>query len=382
MPDLTRMNVVKPLLSNYPPDVQPTQVDPLGSAGGMSGAQFWRITTSRGTLVLRRWPKEHPSPDRLQFIHAVLTHAAKRGITFVPLPIRTTTGESFIQHAGHLWELAPWMPGTADYERSPSTEKLRPAMSALAQFHVAVADFSVGRQAEPTPANHSTAVPRHLTRLHQLAAGGINELSRAISNSTWPDLAPLAHQFVAALPIAMPRAISQLEPLANVRLPLQPCLRDIWHDHVLFTGDEVTGIIDLGAVDIDTPATDIARLLGSLAQGTVPFSRDDVTAATLGFDRKHHEAAKRGLSPLALDEAQTWREGLAAYSAVRPLSPDETRAVHAFDTCGSILAGCNWIRWIYIDGRQFDNHEQVVERFRRILARCAFPQQPRSGEIT
>ena len=253
-------------LRYYPPDCQPTRIEPLGAAGGMSGAQFWRITAPRGTLVLRRWPTEHPTPERLRFIHAVLDHAAQRGITFLPVPIRHDDGESFVQHAGHLWELAPWMPGTADYERSPSVEKLRAAMTALAQFHVAIADFDV---APKRLLAHTVEAPRPrsraaLTRLRELTHGGINELSRAITDTIWPELAPLARQFVAALPSAVPRAIAQLEPLANVPLPLQPCLRDIWHDHVLFTGDEVTGLIDFGAVDIDTPATDIARLLGSL----------------------------------------------------------------------------------------------------------------------
>ena len=65
---------------HYPTDCQPSHIEPLGSAGGMSGAQFWRITAPRGTLCLRRWPIEHPSPERLQFIHAVLRHAAASGI--------------------------------------------------------------------------------------------------------------------------------------------------------------------------------------------------------------------------------------------------------------------------------------------------------------
>jgi Ser/Thr protein kinase RdoA (MazF antagonist) len=317
------------ILRHYPIDQHSIQVESLGSAGGMSGAQFWRIMSSRGTLCLRRWPVEHPSPQRLSFIHAVLQHAARRGISFIPPPITTHALRTFVHQACHLWQLEPWMPGTADYERTPRVEKLRAAMTALAQFHIATHDF------EP-PASSST-IPRRLAQLRELSQQGTTALSRAIDNAIWPDIAPLARQFIALLPSAIPLVITKLEPLAGVRLSRQPCLRDIWHDHILFTGDDVTGIIDFGAVNIDTPATDISRLLGSLVA----------------------------------DDFEGWRTGLGAYSAERPLSPEESLAVVALDRSGIVLAGCNWIRWIYIERREFDNRHKVTDRFRKILARVA-----------
>jgi len=117
---------------------------------------------------------------------------------------------------------------------------------------------------------------------------------------------------------------------------VQPCIRDIWHDHVLFTGDEVTAIIDFGAMDIDTPATDVARLLGSLVG----------------------------------DDEAGWRIGVSAYSTIRPLSTVEEHTAKALDTSSPILAGCNWLRWIRVEGRQFEDRERIIERFRRIVARC------------
>jgi homoserine kinase type II len=162
------------------------------------------------------------------------------------------------------------------------------------------------------------------------------------------ELAPLARQFVAALPRAVPPAIARLAPLADVPLPMQPCIRDVWHDHVLFNGDRVTGLIDFGAMRIDTPATDVARLLGSLQSVSPPRSGEGL--------REGHSR-------------DDWHEGLAAYSAIRPLSAQESLAVPVLDTSGTILAGCNWIRWIYIDGRQFINMRQVVLRFARLLER-------------
>jgi Ser/Thr protein kinase RdoA (MazF antagonist) len=138
-----------------------------------------------------------------------------------------------------------------------------------------------------------------------------------------------------AVPRALPRAIALHEPLLNASFSLQPCLRDIWHDHVLFTGEEVTGIVDFGGMDVETPACDVARLIGSLVGSDV---------------------AKRQI-------------GLAAYSTVRPLSANELQAVAAFDTSIILLAGCNWIRWIYIEGRHFEDRTQVLQHFRRIVER-------------
>ncbi|MCI0492445.1 MAG: phosphotransferase [Planctomycetes bacterium] len=343
------------ILSRYPEDCQPLHVEPLGSAGGMSGAVFWRITARRGLLALRQWPAEHPTANRLHFIHAVLQHAAARGIQFLPVPIATSDRHSFVLHGGHLWELAKWMPGAADYLQTPNPTKLQRTFTALARFHVATADFDrgragvlgVGHLADPAPQataspvlgigiGASPGIARRLAALRGLSSDETARLSRAIHETAWPELVPLARSFVVSLPRVLPAAIACLVPLASVPLPLQPCLRDVWHDHVLFVGDEVSGIIDFGAMSIDAPAGDVARLLGSLTR----------------------------------NDTEAWQTGLDAYGAVRPLSADELRAVTAFDMSGMVLAGCNWIRWIYLEDRQFENHSQVVERFRQIVSRC------------
>jgi Ser/Thr protein kinase RdoA (MazF antagonist) len=300
----------------------------------MSGAQFWRMQSARGTLVLRRWPAEHPAPERLQFVHEVLFHAARNEIDFLAVPVRAKANISFISDAGHLWELAPWMPGVASYASSPTTEKLRAVMMALAKFHAAVADFP--RTGSQHFARVAPAISRRLDQLSQIAEGGHSVLAKTINERVWPDLAPLARRFLATAPACLPSVIRVITPFAKTSFTLQPCLRDIWHDHVLFTGDVVTGIIDYGAIDFDTPATDIARLLGSLVD----------------------------------DDPVGWNEGLAAYRTVRPLTDDEEFAARALNVSGPIVAGYNWLRWIYIDGREFENQGQIVERFQRIVAVC------------
>ena len=324
------MNQVRQVVDRYPADCRPTRIEPLFSAGGMSGAEFWRLESPRGLLALRRWPAEHPTPDGLRFIHSVLRHVAGNGFRIVPVPMAAVDGETFVELGGFLWELEPWLPGVADYEQSPRAEKLRAAMRALAEFHVAAATFPGGSSLGPSPAAQS-----RLIRLRELQSGGIDLLARSIKDDMWPEFAQLAREFLADLPKAIPGAIAELAPLASVALPLQPAIRDIWQDHVLFDGDRVTGIIDFGAMRIETPAGDVARLMGSLVG----------------------------------DEEVLWREGLTAYAAIRPFSEHELAAVSAFDVSGTVIAGCNWIRWIYVEGRSFENREKILERFRRIVVR-------------
>ena len=63
-------------------------------------------------------------------------------------------------------------------------------------------------------------------------------------------------------------AIQELSRWATEPVPVQPCLCDVHGEHVLFTGDAVTGLVDFGAVKVDHVAVDLARLLGD-------FTRND-----------------------------------------------------------------------------------------------------------
>jgi homoserine kinase type II len=121
----------------------------------------------------------------------------------------------------------------------------------------------------------------------------------------------------------------------NDELCLQPAIRDIHHDHVLFTGDEVTGIIDFGALRIDTPLVDVARLVGSLA----------------GDDREARAFA------------------LASYSEVRPLSERERQLIDLLDESGLVLAAFNWLKWLCVERRDMGATGPIVQRLDGIIGR-------------
>jgi len=116
---------------------------------------------------------------------------------------------------------------------------------------------------------------------------------------------------------------------------LQPCIRDIHSQHVLFHQSRVSGIIDFGAMNNDTVATDVARLLGSLAG----------------------------------DDQQSWQVGMAAYQDTRPLTEIEQRFVHCFDGANVLLSPLNWLRWLIVEGRHFDDESLVLSRLDELIQR-------------
>ena len=118
-------------------------------------------------------------------------------------------------------------------------------------------------------------------------------------------------------------------------MPLQVCHGDLWHDHVLYRGQEVTGLIDFGAMKIESRATDIARLLGSLAKNNVTM----------------------------------WQTGIAAYEQIEPLSRSEQTLVGVLDQSAVLLSGLNWLKWLLLERRQFECRQRVLQRLDAIIGR-------------
>jgi Ser/Thr protein kinase RdoA (MazF antagonist) len=323
--------VCRRVLAAYDADCQPLKIVPLSSAGGFSGAKFWRLSTKAGPLCLRRWPREHPTRQQLEFIQAVLWHVRQEGFQLAPLPLETRSHAGYVCEDGHLWELAPWAPGQADYHQSPSLKKLRGAATALARFHRAAATFPLPHGDSQTP----PGIRKRLDMLTSWTEQKLARLSAAIVVGDWPQLAERAGRLLPLFQRASESVIETLHHALAIRLPLQPCIRDIWHDHVFYLDEQVTALIDFGAMRVDSVATDVARLFGSFCG----------------------------------DDGATWLEALQAYDAVRRLSSSEALLVTAYDRSSVLLSGMSWLEWVYLDGRQFENRPAICERLDANLAR-------------
>lgn len=252
----------------------------------------------------------------------------------MPVPIAADTGNSYIDVEGRLWELAPWLPGRADYRVHPDPARLKAALQTLAELHLALADF----RPNPRPVGPSPGLNARLTQLRGLLSGE----SAAIAGAVAGRCASFSRSIVEAAREILDhfeRRAAAIERLlagtVEQTFPLQPAIRDIHHEHVLFVDDAVTGIIDFGAMRFESIAGDVARLLGSL----------------VGGDR-------RG-----------WQAGLAAYDAARPLTDVERELVHVFDASGVLLGGMNWLNWLFVERRQFADRRNVQTHLAELAVR-------------
>lgn len=312
------------VVQRYPPPCRPGQVEYLGGAGGFSGARFWRLTTPYGRLCLRQWPEEHPQPSHLTQIHRVLQHVFQSGCEFVPVPLISSDGRTFVEHNRRLWELTPWLPGQADFFQRPTREKLVSAAKALAHFHQ-TAQTSLGPVGPRRP---SPALGKRYEQLLRLQRGGAQSIRGYLSSRCWPGLFSRAVAILDSFDALAPRFATMLDDAQRSTVRLQPCIRDIWHDHVLFEGDEVSGFVDFGALQTDSVAGDFARLFGSMV----------------------------GDDPLG------WKTALQAYESIQPLPEAERSLMTVFDRSTVLLSGMNWLWWICVEQREFEGHDTILAR--------------------
>lgn len=306
---------------------------------GFSGAQLWQVETPRGLFCLRGTEAAFINRARALGLHRLLRHIAAQGVTCVPVSIATLQGETLPVAGGFAYQLEPWLPGVADFATHPTETRLHAAMFALARWHRAAENFvASSSERQWFFVENSAPSPGIRERLSEIARWDMatrDAVLRKLLDLNWSEFSILAKR-VLDLFAANARAIADELTLArNIAVPLQPCLRDVWHDHVLFTGDEVTGLIDAHACRSDNVATDLARLLGSLVG----------------------------------DNRSAWDFALSAYQKIRPLSLAERGLIEVFDHSSVLLSAMTWLDWVCVQGREFSDRRRVCARLQSILRR-------------
>lgn len=299
------------IIGLYGPSFQPDQWPPVCMPAGFSGAAIYRFTARTQQYALKIWPSGERSVSKLEALTRLLENITHNGITFIAPPVRKQDGTAAtLSQSGFLVHIEPWLPGNSENSIPLSSQKQKNAFQALAYWHVAAADHV------PNPEHLSWIRPAYHGKSPGLSSRK-KKLERYLKNGlvTENRKSQMTGKSASLYNRLQDCFLSQAAPLwdrlqqaSQIVLPLQPVLRDIWRDHVLFTGDQVSGLIDPAEFGTDSVVTDITRLLGSVVG--------------------NHDSLR--------DEA------LQSYHAVRPLNPTEQNQIEIFDHSNLLLSaiGC------------------------------------------
>jgi Ser/Thr protein kinase RdoA (MazF antagonist) len=316
------------VLSRYPSRLQPVSlVQRLGNAGGSSGATLWRYRAECGDMALRAWPGHGPTLVRLEMIHGWLQELSGLGDIQVPVPVPAIDGRTIQRQVGLYWEVTPWLAGEPELKRPPAAARVQSAFAALASIHRRLSGHGQ-RGASP-------GLCLCILELERLAEGGLDLMAGALERSQADALAVTGHRWIFLARATIPRVLPSLRDASRLQVTLQPCLRDARPEHFLFETDRLSGLIDFGAMGIESVAADLARLIGEWLAEDYPL---------------------RAMA-------------LAAYQQVRLLDASESALIASLEATGDLLIAGHWLSWHYLDHRRFDDSGEVARGVARGLHR-------------
>lgn len=328
------MNHWSRLLQAYPQLGPLAEAEPPVRHQGFSGAQVWSVQTATGRYAVRLWPPSW-SRDRLSGLHQLLRSLQQAGLTYIAVPLPHHRGETLLRWGDQDLQVEPWLPGATD--RSPRSPRRAAAMKALADWHLAAAQY------RPLAAHHAwfavrppqpaPAVLERRQRLRQLQADHLRHAAEQAVHRAGPEARALLERIVTKILQQAESVLKELDAAARWTVSLQPVLRDIWREHVLFTGEVVTGLIDPSACRTDTVAADLSRLLGSW------YGRD----------------------------VSAWSDALAEYQKHRSLTAAERNLIPLLHHSGVLLSSVTWLEWLGPEQRFNPNDPRVLRRLQDIL---------------
>lgn len=328
------MNHWARLLQAYPQLGALMESKPPAFHRGFSGAQVWSVQTTTGCYAVRLWPQGW-SRERLSGLHLLLRSLQQAGLSYIAVPLSNQSGETLLRWGNQDLQVEPWLPGVTD--RSPSATRSAAAMEALARWHRAAAHH---RPLAPhqawfavQPPQPAPAVLERRQRLRLLQADHLRRAAERAVHRAGPEARVLIERITTQILRQAEPVLKELDAAARWTVSLQPVLRDIWREHVLFTGEAVTGLIDPSACRTDTVAADLSRLLGSW------WGRD----------------------------VSAWTAALAEYQKHRSLTAAEQNLVAILHHSGVLLSGVTWLEWLGPEERFSPNDPRVLQRLEDIL---------------
>lgn len=301
-------SAVRQVLTAYRCTIGPDCPELRVVPAGFSGAVVWKAVAADQQWAIRRWPPAMRDAARLRQLHRLLAAIQPLLSFHSPVPVPNDQGATFMDHAGTLWQCEPWVKGQPIDSQAASSGQLAAIMKSLAEWHWAAAKavselpssvdsrFSVGR-------GIPDSVQHRISRLQQWSPDVAASMLARLKHPDWLSAesgSELLQRLSEHVQFYQQTRSLGLDRLQQVALPtwLQPCLRDVWSDHVLLHQGRVTGLIDAAAASTDTIATDIARLVSSLAGSNSTIWR------TCWFAYRQHRLSleNRGVAPISPPE--------------------------------------------------------------------------------
>jgi homoserine kinase type II len=233
-----------------------------GIAEGVENSNFL-VHSSRGYFILTLYERRVAERD-LPFFLALMEHLASRGIN-CPQPVKNKAGKTLGRLAGRPAAIVTFLDGM--WIRRPSVAHCAALGEALAQLHLAGADFPMRRENALAVAGWRQLYDGCRSRAH--------EVRRDLADIVSTELATLERQWPRGLPQGVIHA-------------------DLFPDNVFFLGDRLSGLIDFYFACTDTLVYDVAICVNAWC-----------------FESDHSYNVTKG------------RALLASYAKARPLSPCE-----------------------------------------------------------
>ncbi len=308
MPSLQSAADFRQLFELYRSEYTPGSEGLIPLTPGFSGARVFTLVAPAGNFLLKEWPVNAMSPERWHVICHLLRQTAARQNTPLALPVPSKQGECSVWLGPHLYHLEPLLTGSpATYPLSEA--RVLAAARTLSLWHVSAANYVPGDidRGILGPPRHEISASlrrRRQVLLASQAPGKWEDLAARVFQRGDFELIGLLARLQRCFQDWSDRLMHELQQSLQNLLPVQPVWRDLWRDHLLFVGEDVTGLIDPGACAADSVLTDITRLFGSLLQ----------------------------------NQTSAWQTALQEYERWRPLSPSERQLLPTFDLGNLLLS--------------------------------------------
>jgi homoserine kinase type II len=245
-----------------------------GIAEGVENSNFL-VHTSTGHYILTLYEKRVAAGD-VPFFLALMEHLAARGIT-CPQPVKNRRGETLGMLCARPAAVVTFLDGM--WIRRPDTRHCAAVGEALAQLHLAGADFARKRK-------NALSVDGWRA-LYQQAAARADSVQPGLSDTIARELAHLEQAWPHNLPQGVIHA-------------------DLFPDNVFFLGEKLSGLIDFYFACTDTLAYDVAICLNAWC-----FEPDHSYNVTKGRDLLEAYRRVRPLSAAELDALPLLARGAA-----------------------------------------------------------------------